>query len=210
MDTLFFWINRTAIAAMLLLALLGGAIAADIDIKTSHSGDVVSVRAQATIAAPIEVVWATLTDYERLPEFVPGLKKSKVIARNGNIALVQQSGEARFFFASVPIEVTLESSENSPHSIDVRRVAGNIKRLDGRYETQVIEGTPSQVVLRWIGMVEPENGLPPLIGEALMRRSIRQQFAGMVGEIERRESLRQQSLAPTAPSAPSPTSSAAK
>jgi ribosome-associated toxin RatA of RatAB toxin-antitoxin module len=197
---LYFWINRKAMAAMLALMVPGWAIGAEIEVKTSHSGDVVSVRAQATIAAPIEVVWATLTDYERLPEFVPGLKKSKVIARNGNTAVVQQSGEARFFFTSVPIEVTLESSENPPNSIDVRRVSGSIKRLDGRYETQVIEGVPSQVVLRWIGMIEPENGLPPLIGEALMRRSIRQQFAGMVGEIERRESLRQQSLTPPAPS----------
>jgi ribosome-associated toxin RatA of RatAB toxin-antitoxin module len=197
---LYFWINRKAMAAMLALMVPGWAIGAEIEVKTSHSGDVVSVRAQATIAAPIEVVWATLTDYERLPEFVPGLKKSKVIARNGNTAVVQQSGEARFFFTSVPIEVTLESSENPPNSIDVRRVSGSIKRLDGRYETQVIEGVPSQVVLRWIGMIEPENGLPPLIGEALMRRSIRQQFAGMVGEIERREALRQQSLMPPAPS----------
>ncbi len=189
-----------AMAAMLAVMVQGLAIGAEIEVKTSHSGDVVSVRAQATIAAPIEVVWATLTDYERLPEFVPGLKKSKVIARNGNTAVVQQSGEARFFFTSVPIEVTLESSENPPNSIDVRRVSGSIKRLDGRYETQVIEGVPSQVVLRWIGMIEPENGLPPLIGEALMRRSIRQQFAGMVGEIERREALRQQNLTPSAPS----------
>lgn len=187
-------------AAMLALMMPGWVIGAEIEVKTSHSGDVVSVQAQATIAAPIEVVWATLTDYERLPEFIPGLKKSKVIARNGNTAVVQQSGEARFFFASVPIEVTLESSENPPHSIDVRRVSGSIKRLDGRYETQVLEGIPSQVVLRWIGMIQPENGLPPLIGEALMRRSIRQQFTGMVGEIERREALRQQSLTPQAPS----------
>jgi ribosome-associated toxin RatA of RatAB toxin-antitoxin module len=171
-----------------------------VDVRTSHTGDVVAVRAQATIAAPLDVVWGTLTDYERLPEFVPGLKKSKVIARNGTMVTVQQSGEARFFFSRVPIEVTLESTEAPPNSIEVRRIAGNIKRLDGRYETQLLQttaGQAAQVELRWIGNIEPENGLPPLVGEALMRRSIRQQFVGMVREIERREGLRQQGLQAT-------------
>jgi ribosome-associated toxin RatA of RatAB toxin-antitoxin module len=185
-----------------------------VDVRTSHTGDVVAVRAQATIAAPLDVVWGTLTDYERLPEFVPGLKKSKVIARNGTMVTVQQSGEARFFFSRVPIEVTLESTEAPPNSIEVRRIAGNIKRLDGRYETQLLQttaGQAAQVELRWIGNIEPENGLPPLVGEALMRRSIRQQFVGMVREIERREGLRQQGLQATptaavsaAPITPSP------
>lgn len=166
-----------------------------VDVKTSRTGDTVAVRAQATIAAPLDVVWGTLTDYERLPDFVPGLKKSKVIARNGAMVTVQQSGEARFFFSRVPIEVTLESTEAPPHSIEVHRIAGNIKRLDGRYETQVLQTTADQaalVELRWVGSIEPENGLPPLVGEALMRRSIRQQFVGMVREIERRQGLRLQ------------------
>jgi ribosome-associated toxin RatA of RatAB toxin-antitoxin module len=174
---------------LLALGMKCASAAAEVDIKTSHMGDLVSVRAQATITAPLDVVWGTLTDYERLPEFIPGLKKSKVIARNGATATVQQSGEAWFFLTRVPIEVTLESTEVPPN-IEVRRTAGTIKQLQGRYETQVLEGTPTKVQLRWIGSVEPENGLPPLVGEALMRRSIRQQFAGMVTEIERREAAR--------------------
>ncbi len=174
---------------LLAFGLQCAAAAAEVEIKTSHIGDLVSVRAQATITAPLEVVWGTLTDYERLPEFIPGLKKSMVIARNGNTATVQQSGEAWFFLTRVPIEVTLESTE-APPNIEVRRTAGTLKKLQGRYETQVLEGTPTKVQLRWTGSIEPENGLPPLVGEALMRRSIRQQFAGMVAEIERREAVR--------------------
>jgi ribosome-associated toxin RatA of RatAB toxin-antitoxin module len=192
----FRWAKPLAITA--LLAVAGHCAAAEIDIQTSHLGDVVSVRAQATIAAPLEVVWGTLTDYERLHEFVPGIKKSTVIARNGGTAIVQQSGEARFFLARVPIEVTLESTEVPPN-IEVRRIAGTLRQLQGRYETQVMQGTPTRVQLRWIGSIEPENSLPPLIGEALMRRSIKQQFAGMVGEIERRELVRHQGMPAASP-----------
>jgi carbon monoxide dehydrogenase subunit G len=163
--------------------------AAVVDVKTTRAGDLVEVRAYASIAAPLEVVWGTLTDYERLPEFIPGLKKSKVIARKGSTATVEQSGEARFMFMTVPIDVTLESTESPPNNIEVRRVSGTLRHLQGRYETEV-SADGAQVHLRWIGSVEPENGLPPLVGEALMRRSIRQQFVGMVREIERREAAR--------------------
>jgi carbon monoxide dehydrogenase subunit G len=189
---------RTLGALVLALAAPWVLAAAVIDVKTSHAGDLVEVRAHASIAAPLDVVWGTLTDYERLPQFIPGLKTSKVIARNGATTTVQQSGEARFFFLSVPIDVTLESTE-SPPTIEVRRVSGNLKHLQGRYETEV-SADGAQVQLRWVGSVAPENGLPPLVGEAMMRRSIRQQFTGMVREIERREAARQ-GLAPAVPPA---------
>jgi ribosome-associated toxin RatA of RatAB toxin-antitoxin module len=197
-----------ALGALLLVLVAPWALAAAaVDVKTSHAGDLVEVRAHASISAPLDVVWGTLTDYERLPQFIPGLRTSKVIARNGATATVQQSGEARFFFLTVPIDVTLESTE-SPPTIEVRRVSGNLKQLQGRYETEV-SADGAQVQLRWIGSVAPENGLPPLVGEAMMRRSIRQQFTGMVREIERREAARLAllpALPPAAPSAlPAPT-----
>lgn len=166
-----------------------------VDVQTSRLGDVIDVVAKATIKAPLEVVWATLTDYERLPQFIPGLKKSRVIARNGTTTTVEQSGEASFLFLKVPIEVTVESTEQAPN-IEVRRVAGTLRQLQGRYETQVMP-EPGYVQLRWIGFIEPENGLPPLVGEALMRQTIHSQFTGMVREIERREAVRKRLVAPS-------------
>jgi carbon monoxide dehydrogenase subunit G len=169
------------------------AAATVVDVQTFRNGNLIEVRAQATIDAPLATVWGTLTDYEHLPEFIPGLKKSRVIARNGSTATIEQSGEARFLFFTIPIEVTLESTERPPLMIEVRRVAGSLRQLQGRYETEVITVT-NQVQLRWAGAVEPESDLPPLIGEALMRQSIKAQFVGMVREIEKREAARQQAL----------------
>ena len=162
------------------------------EVDTSRNGDLIEVRAQATINAPLPVIWGTLTDYDRLPDFIPGLKKSRVIARKGATTTVEQSGEARFLFLSVPIEVTLESTERPPY-LEVRRIAGTLRHLQGRYETEVL-ADPTQVRLRWIGSIMPEADLPPLIGVALMRLLIEQQFVGMVREIERREAARTSAL----------------
>jgi carbon monoxide dehydrogenase subunit G len=172
-----------------------------VDVQTSRQGDLIEVQATATIKAPMEVVWATLTDYERLPEFIPGLKKSRVIARKGSTATIEQSGVAQFLFITVPIEVTLESTERAPHSIEVRRVAGTVRQLQGRYETEAMPDH-HHVQLRWTGSIEPENRLPPLVGESIMRQSILSQFTGMVREIERREAVRKRPAAPSLPTNP--------
>jgi ribosome-associated toxin RatA of RatAB toxin-antitoxin module len=158
--------------------------AAQVEIVTSHKADVVDVKVQAVVAASPQVIWATLTDYERLPEFVPGLKVSKVIERKGGVATVKQSGVAQFLFFKIPIEVTVESKEAWP-ILEVKRVSGTVRQLQGRYEMIIVPDSPT-VRLIWTGVIEPENSLPPFIGESLMRHSIRDQFTGMVREIERR------------------------
>ncbi len=173
------------IAAMCLLnAALFFSNAIAVEVETFRTGDLIEVRANAIVVAPLDVVWSTLTDYERLPQFIPGMLKSKIISRVGPTATVAQSGEAHFLFFTVAIDVTVESTERPPF-LDVKRKGGTLRQLYGRYEVVSLPSA-GQVQLKWIGAIEPESRLPPLIGEALMRKSIREQFTGMVREIERR------------------------
>jgi len=180
----------TIVRLACLLLVCGIAYAAeDLTVEASRKGALVEVRARASFEAPLSVVWTTLTDYERLPEFIPGLKKSRVISRIGSTAIVEQSGEARFLVFTFPIDVTLEATEQPPSSLRVRALAGNLRHLEGGYEVESDPNGP-KVVLHWVGTIAPDVSLPPLIGEVLMRVSIEDQFTGMVREIERRESAR--------------------
>jgi ribosome-associated toxin RatA of RatAB toxin-antitoxin module len=197
------------LSAAFLLALVGKALAGgNFDVLTQRAGDLVQVRAHASIDAPLSVVWATLTDYEGLPDFIPSVKRSRIVARNGATTTIEQSGEARFLFLRVPIEVTLEVTERPP-AIEVRRIAGTLRHLQGRYETEVVAQMPAVVQLRWIGTVAPEDDLPPLIGETLIRMQIQEQFAGMVREIERREAARRLALGAGMPGSVRPPAPAA-
>lgn len=164
--------------------------ATQFEVETARKGDLIEVRARATLSAPLAVVWGTLVDYERMPEFIPSMKKSRIVARNGPISTIEQSGEARFLFFSYPIDVTIEVTDRSP-VLEARRIAGNLRHFQGRYETELLPGS-AQVQLRWTGAIAPDYELPPLIGEVIMRMLIREQFEGMVREIERRESVRRQ------------------
>ncbi len=154
------------------------------DVQARRKGDLIEVLAQAVVHAPLAIVWATLTDYERLPEFIPGIDTSRVLARDGRRITVAQTGQARFMFLTLPITVTLESTEHPPHVVEVRRIGGTLRHLHGRYEATTLPG--QRVLLRWSGSLSHEVDLPPLISTALARLSIEEQFAGMVREIERR------------------------
>ena len=192
--------DRLAVTLCLSLCLNSMAVAATgMEVKTVRTGEVVQIKAQATIQAPMAVVWATLTDYDHLHHFVPGIKQSRVLSRKADVVTVVQAGQARFLMFTVPIDVTMLSIEKPPSSIEVQRVSGTLKQLQGRYETEDLADKPGWVQLRWQGLIEPENPLPPLIGEPLMRHLITNQFNGLVREIERRQALAQagQNTAPT-------------
>src|SRR4051812_9981360 len=51
--------------------------AAEISVEMTRHGESFEVRAMARIEANVAEVWKVLTDYERLPEFIPGLRESR-------------------------------------------------------------------------------------------------------------------------------------
>ena len=162
----------------------------DVTVEATRREDGLEVVCRAMLEAPIELIWQTLTDYNRLAEFIPGMRSSLVLEQRGAVAIVEQSGEARFLFISVPIEVTLATTERPPHSIEARMLKGNLKRLEGIYRIEPQGG--GRTLLRWNGFIEPAGSTPPLIGELLMRAAIGDQFRGMAQEIERRDALRRE------------------
>ena len=157
---------------------------ADISVVATAQDAGVQITAHAVVRAPIELIWQTLTDYDHLAEFVPGITSSRVVSRQGPELVVEQKGSAHLWFFSYPIEVKVAAAERPYRSIDVHLLQGNLKRLDGSYR---IEPKPDGTTeLAWNGLIEPDSPLPGFIRNPMLRRSISEQFAGMVREIERR------------------------
>jgi len=179
------WSISWVVAVLLAVQVAPGRAAEDLSVEAERRGERVAVQARALISAPVAVVWEVLTDYEHLPRFIPGIAKSVVRSRDDSRLLVEQSGEARFLVFSFPIEVRLEVTERPPQSISSRAVAGNVRRMSGRYEIQP-DAERGTVLLRYVGEIEPDFELPPLIGVAALRSTATEQFTAMVAEIERR------------------------
>jgi ribosome-associated toxin RatA of RatAB toxin-antitoxin module len=183
--------------ALTLLAVLPPATIAaeDVRVEAARAGAAVAVSAHASVKAPLATIWSTLTDYERLPEFVPGMKRSRIIGRRGPAAIVEQDGEAGFLIFRFPIHVVVESAEYPPNLITIHVVRGNLRQLEGQYRIE--QGASAEEhVLHWSGTIEPDTMLPAFITVPLMRANIEDQFAGMVREIKRRNEVRPRKVAP--------------
>jgi ribosome-associated toxin RatA of RatAB toxin-antitoxin module len=175
------------LALLLALPLAVPPARAEVAVETQRREGALEVVCRADIEASAELVWQTLTDYNRLSEFIPGMTRSRLVSRSGQVAVVEQVGAARFLFVSIPIEVTLASTERPPYVIEAKMLKGNLKQLDGAYRIEPL--ADGRVRLGWRGLIEAES-TPPLIGDLLMRSVIEDQFRGMVQEIDRREALR--------------------
>jgi ribosome-associated toxin RatA of RatAB toxin-antitoxin module len=187
------WRTSSLAAAFLAAAYAApGSAADDVSIEAERRGDSIEIRARALIAAPPALAWQVLTDYERLPDFIPGIAKSVVRERQGNRLVLEQTGEARFLLFSFPIDVRYEVIESPPDWVSSRAIGGNVRRMNGRYELQPsparagIVGARDAVLLRYEGAIEPNFDLPPVVGVVALRSMVEQQFTAMVAEIERR------------------------
>ena len=54
------------------------------------------VRARVRVDAPLEAVWATLTDYEGLADFIPGLSECRLLDQAHGFARIYQVGLAAY------------------------------------------------------------------------------------------------------------------
>ncbi|HEV7856028.1 MAG TPA: SRPBCC family protein [Herminiimonas sp.] len=172
--------------SLVLLTCLNTAYSAEpFTVDAARHGDAVQINASATVRAPLALIWSTLTDYDHLAEFIPGMNKSKLMERQGKTSIVEQSGYAHLWFFRFPINVTVEAIEQSSSVMTVRLLKGNLKRLEGSYDVEKINGDDTYT-LRWTGIIEPGINVPGAIATPLMRKNISEQFLGMVTEIERR------------------------
>ena len=121
--------QKLALLPLLSCTVVVAHAAAQVVVQAQRQGDAVQVQAQATVKAPHELIWQTLTDYNHLAEFVPGITKSRVLQRLGNQITVEQVGEARLWFFTYIIDVVVESTEHQPRTIGIRVVKGNLKQL---------------------------------------------------------------------------------
>ena len=104
---------------------------ADISFQTTRHGDSFEVRAIAEIDADVADAWKVLTDYGRLVDFIPGMRESRVVSRDGSHVVVDQSGKASLLFFTFPMSVRLAIDEYPNDRIVSNAISGNFKEMHG-------------------------------------------------------------------------------
>jgi ribosome-associated toxin RatA of RatAB toxin-antitoxin module len=181
------WTRRVLGGVLALASATAAASPAVVEVQRRDTA--VHVAASVVLKADLRSTWDTLVGYERLPEFVPDMRSSRVLERGRSEVLVEQVGRAGFGPFRQEFSLTLRVRELPMQSISAQSVAGDFVRFESRYVLRSGEGGVTQ--LDYSAVMEPKDGIPPLVGVPILRRAIRRQFEALQVEIERRAAQRE-------------------
>jgi ribosome-associated toxin RatA of RatAB toxin-antitoxin module len=130
-----------------------------------------------------QTVMAVLTDYARIPKFVPDVQHSKVLERSGATAVVEQEAVSRFMLFSKRVHLIL----------DIREDAGSIRFRDrcGKSFTSyegswIISEHDSVTVIDYRLSAKPSFEVPAFVLKRLLKRDAAQLIERIRGEIAAR------------------------
>jgi ribosome-associated toxin RatA of RatAB toxin-antitoxin module len=99
-------------------------------VTVREDNGVYSVTARFLVPQPPAVALAVLTDYERIPQFMPGVETSVVIERAPGRAVVEQEAVSRVMMFTKRVHLVLEVVE----SVDTLQFRDRSGRSFARYE----------------------------------------------------------------------------
>jgi hypothetical protein len=100
-----------------------------------------NVSGMFDVEAPSSLAWAVLSDYERIGDFVSSVRRSSVLERGPDYAVVEQEGSGKVFVFSKRVRVTLRVTEKPPRTIAFRDVSGmDFSAYDGQWDISEKDG----------------------------------------------------------------------
>ncbi|CAO1941091.1 unnamed protein product [Urochloa humidicola] len=147
------------------------------------------VRAQVRVDAPLEAVWATLTDYEGLADFIPGLSECRLLQQDQaqGFARLYQVGEQDLalgfkFNAKGTIDCYEGDMESLPLPAEGRRarrreiafnmIDGDFKLFQGKWSL-LQQHEQTTTLLSYVVELEPKLWVPVSLLEGRICREIK-------------------------------------
>lgn len=135
------------------------------------------------------VALAALTDFERMPAFMPGLVSSRILSRTGNVWRIAQTGAATFG----PFTLRFDSERRVELTADGRLISlaltGSARYLRSEVRFVTRAGVQS---LNYRLEMEPDQWLPAGVGVPFLRHEVADQFNALLREMARRAALEAQ------------------
>jgi carbon monoxide dehydrogenase subunit G len=160
-----------------------GASAEPAWVKADASLTGVRISASMGVDADADTVWNTLTDYDRLTQFIPSMTVSRIVSKPGRPKRVEQRADSGVFSFVMPDHVVLAMEEAPPNQIRFRAVSGSVVAMSGEWR---ILGKNRPVRLVYRSHVVPMVPPPPLVSDSFIEDEVRKRFEAVGREAERR------------------------
>ena len=173
------------LAAVVLLA-GNPVLAADSPIKSievTFEGDAYIANAVFQTAAPPEIAWDVLTDFDNLAKWVPNVTDSKVLKRDENSVIVEQKGTTRYGLVNFAYTSERRIELKRPTNIKTMQLKGSMKRVES---TLLIEPDGKGTRIVYHLEIVPSFVAAGGMSKEFVEHEVREQFTAIVGEMARR------------------------
>jgi carbon monoxide dehydrogenase subunit G len=154
-----------------------------IKVRVETQGSMLIVTADFTVRANVLATWQVLTDFDRMPRFLTGLGRSRIVSRKGNVLRVAQQGAASVGLLSFSYDSVRDIHLKPTTEIRAYTIGGSMKKMDSVTRLTARHGV-TRVAYR--AELIPGVALPLGMGSSVIEERTRQQFEEMRQEILRR------------------------
>ncbi|MBK8323763.1 MAG: SRPBCC family protein [Betaproteobacteria bacterium] len=176
-------------------------MSAAVRVDVKRTGRRFDAEAILELPASAKTVWETITDYDGLPGFMPGIRSCRVLEREAGAAgierlKVEQKGEFRFLLFAQSMTVVVAIEHEAMRIADAKAISfdlGFLKRsaieiFEGRYEILPSKGRGKSAIvpLRYTAVIGLKMLPPPSIGSIAVRQNLEAQLKAVAAEVARR------------------------
>ena len=154
--------------------------ASDSEVAVHEKNGVYEVRAAFSVTRPASVVAAVLTDYLRIPDYMPEVRSSQILAREDGHAVVAQEAVARFMMFSKRMHLVLEVKEGSSTIEFHDRCGQSFERYEGAWSMAERDG---QTRVAYRLTAKPSFDVPDWLLSRLLKRDATQMIARLQAQI---------------------------
>jgi ribosome-associated toxin RatA of RatAB toxin-antitoxin module len=152
-------------------------------ITVRHENGIYSVSARFSVTEPAAVVRAVLTDYEQIPNFMPGVRTSRVLERGDGSARVEQEAVSKFLLVSRRVHLVLDVAEDH----ETIRFRDRCGKSFTRYEGAWTIGTErDRTTVTYDLAARPAFEVPGFVLRRLLDRDARTMIEGLRSQIAAR------------------------
>jgi ribosome-associated toxin RatA of RatAB toxin-antitoxin module len=137
--------------------------------------------------------WAVLTDYERVPEFVPGMRVSRIIEKSENTRVLEQQGEMLANNMRMLYLGTLRVVEEPSSKLSVQFLSGTFRNMQGQW---TLQGNSAPVTLAYQLDYDTGTPYPSPVMVGMLQQQVIHWVTSLAAEMERRPPPKTEPKAP--------------
>lgn len=157
------------------------------EIAVTEAAGIYRVTAAFTVLAPPDRVAAVLTDYERIPEFMPDVKTSQVLERSDSGLVVEQEAAAKFMLFTKRIHLVLDVSADRGTIRFRDRCGKSFAQYEGAWR---LSGSGETTTVIYELSAKPSFEVPAFVLKRLLKRDAAAMIERLQNEIVARATAR--------------------